>query len=408
MEKKTAIIGAGAAGVFCASLLREAGYGQRIEIFEAGRKALAKVAVTGGGRCNLTNSFAAVSDLSQVYPRGARLMKERFRSFDNNDCMEWFRTHGVRLVTQEDNCVFPASQDAMEIVRTLLGCLGGEKDRDRVLIRCSCPVRSIIPEASGGYTLICGQGERHFFDRVIVTSGGMPKQSTLLEGLDIETVESVPSLFTFTIRDRITELMGTVVNAGVGISGTKFRASGALLITDWGMSGPAILKLSSYAARHLHDNGYKAQLSVNWTEGSEEDARNMLTELGKGNGKKFLRSVHPKEIPSRLWSFLMDRSGIREDMRWAELGRSGINRICNTLVNDNYQILGRTRFREEFVTCGGVSLKSVRRDTLEARNHPGLYFAGEVLDVDAVTGGFNLQAAWTTAYTVASAILDTP
>ena len=406
MESKTAIIGAGAAGVFCAALLREAGYRHGIEIFEAGRKPLAKVALTGGGRCNLTNSFDAVSDLSQVYPRGARLMKEQFRSFSNRDCMEWFRSHGVKLVTQEDNCVFPASQDAMEIVRTLLACLGGEKDRDRIPIRCSCPIKSIIPEAESGYTLLDAQGTRYHFDRVIVTPGGLPKQSTMLESLDIEIIESIPSLFTFTIRDGITDLMGTVVQAGVGISGTKFRATGPLLITDWGMSGPAILRLSSYAARHLHDNGYKAKLSVNWIQGSEEDARNMLTELGRDNGRKYLRSVHPGEIPSRLWSFLMDRCGIRDDMRWGELGRSGTNRICNTLVNDSYDILGRTRFREEFVTCGGVSLKSVRRDTLEARNHTGLYFAGEVLDVDAVTGGFNLQAAWTTAHAVASALLS--
>ena len=426
---KIAIIGAGAAGCFCAIELKRRMPSASVDVFEAGPKALAKVAVTGGGRCNLTNSFEGISSLSAAYPRGEKLMKRLFRSFDHNDTVRWFENEGVRLVLQEDHCYFPASQDAMEIVNTLLTGMR----RAGVTLHTHRRVSGICPIPSGGYSLAFASAadfprsdlaavvqhisptieaptvRDYTFDIVVVTTGGSPKLSGLgmLDGLGLEIVPPVPSLFTFNLPGSpVRELMGTVVeNASASLSGTKFKASGPLLITHWGMSGPAILKLSSYAARYLADNEYTATLSVNWFgEQSEQSVRETLAGMSSANKQKLIINTHPSFLPSRLWTYLILKCGIREDSRWAELGSKGMNRLVNTLINDEYQIRGKSRFKEEFVTCGGVALSNVNPSTLECKHRPGLYFAGEILDVDAITGGFNLQAAWTMAHTVAASI----
>lgn len=397
--KKIAIIGAGAAGTFCATQLRRALPDAAIDIYEAGPKALAKVAITGGGRCNLTNSFEGIGDLSEAYPRGHRLMKRLFKVFDHGTCQRWFEDEGVRLVRQDDFCIFPQSQDAMEIVRTLLrGCRGCN-------IHLGTRISSIRKEER--FILEYGEGKKTEADIVVVTTGGYPRSgnASFLKELGLEMVESLPSLFTFSIDDPVREMMGTVVDATASIPGTKFKAHGPLLITDWGMSGPAILKLSSYAARYLAEQQYRTALAVNWINGNEEDARKLLAKLADGNGKKLVSSVHPDEIPSRLWNYLVTKSGLRGDIRWAEIGKTGMNRFCNTLINDSYQVSGKTRFKDEFVTCGGVSLTEVNQGTMESKRYPGLYFAGEILDIDAITGGFNLQAAWTTGYVAADSII---
>lgn len=442
---KIAIIGAGAAGCFCAVELKRRMPSASVEVFEAGTKALAKVAITGGGRCNLTNSFEGISSLSIAYPRGDKLMKRLFRSFDQRSTWQWFENEGVKLVLQEDHCVFPASQDAMEIVNTLLARMR----QAGVTLHTKRKVTGIFPRPDGGYTLSVAELskvqslrqaqrpdslapesiisvpepvegpilqksqrlDKHncLADIVVVTTGGSPKLSGLgmLDGLDLEIVPPVPSLFTFNLPGSpVRELMGTVVeNASASLVGTKFKASGPLLITHWGMSGPAILKLSSYAARYLAENEYSATLSVNWFgDAGEQDVRDRITALSKDSPQKQILNTHPSELPSRLWTYLATKCGIREDARWAELGSKGINRLVNTLINDEYQIRGKSRFKEEFVTCGGVALSNINLNTLESKNHPGLYFAGEVLDVDAITGGFNLQAAWSMGYTVARSI----
>jgi len=247
------------------------------------------------------------------------------------------------------------------------------------------------------------------YDAVVVTTGGSPRPEGLkmLDGLDLETVSPVPSLFSFNIPSSpVRELMGTVVNnASASLAGTKFKASGPLLITHWGMSGPAILKLSSYAARHLAENGYEATLLVNWMgTDNEQEIRAKMHGFAASSGQKMVANSHPEEIPSRLWSYLISKAGIRPDIRWAEIGSKGINKLINTLGSDEYQIRGKSRFKDEFVTCGGVSLNSINNKTLECKKHPGLYFAGEVLDVDAITGGFNLQAAWSTGFLAALSI----
>lgn len=442
---KIAIIGAGAAGCFCAIELKRRMPSASVEVFEAGTTALAKVAISGGGRCNLTNSFEGISSLSIAYPRGDKLMKRLFRSFDQRSTWQWFENEGVKLVLQEDHCVFPASQDAMEIVNTLLARMR----QAGVTLHTKRKVTGIFPRPEGGYTISVAELskvqslrqaqrpdslapesiisvpepvegpilqksqrlDKHncLADIVVVTTGGSPKLSGLgmLDGLDLEIVPPVPSLFTFNLPGSpVRELMGTVVeNASASLVGTKFKASGPLLITHWGMSGPAILKLSSYAARHLAENEYSATLSVNWFgDAGEQDVRDRITALSKDSPQKQILNTHPSELPSRLWNYLISKCGIREDARWAELGSKGMNRLVNTLINDEYQIRGKSRFKEEFVTCGGVALSNINLNTLESKNHPGLYFAGEVLDVDAITGGFNLQAAWSMGYTVARSI----
>lgn len=454
---KVAIVGAGAAGCFCAIELKRRMPSASVEVFEAGAKALAKVAITGGGRCNLTNSFEGISSLSAAYPRGDKLIKRLFRTFDQKSAWRWFENEGVKLVLQEDHCVFPASQDAMEIVNTLLARMR----QAGVTLHTKRKVTGIFPRPDGGYTLSVSElskvrslrraqlprgsvaefskeqslrnaqrpvgsvhevvegpmsqnyqrrDDRNFqADIVVVTTGGSPELSGLgmLDGLELEIVPPVPSLFTFNLPGSpVRELMGTVVdNANASLVGTKFNAAGPLLITHWGMSGPAILKLSSYAARYLAENEYSATLTVNWFgDAGEQDVRDRIIALSKDSPQKQILNTHPSELPSRLWNYLISKCGIREDARWAELGSKGMNRLVNTLINDEYQIRGKSRFKEEFVTCGGVALSNINLNTLESKNHPGLYFAGEVLDVDAITGGFNLQAAWSMGYTVARSI----
>lgn len=411
--QRIAVIGAGAAGCFCAAELRRCLPRARVDVFEAGSRPLAKVAVTGGGRCNLTNSFEFIGPLSEAYPRGAHLMKRLLRTFSQEDACRWFEAAGVPLVLQDDQCVFPRSQDAMDIVHALLRRMDGVNLHLRTPVRYVRPARtpnqvggdeSVMPGSTGhltGNLLVDGEP----FDAVVVTTGGAPKGLPLLDGLDLEWVPTVPSLFTFTVKDeKLRALMGLVADVDVAIPGTPFKAWGALLITDWGLSGPAVLKLSSYAARYLAETGYKAPLTVTWTVGGEAGARASLTAKSAGNPQRLIANTPPSGLPARLWNYLITKSGVRPDIRWAELGSKGFNRLVHILLQDTYEIAGKTKFREEFVTCGGVALGNVNPATLESKRHPGLYFAGEVLDIDAITGGFNLQAAWTTGYMAAHSI----
>ena len=388
---RTAIIGGGAAGFFLAINLKELCPEMEVTILERSKRVLAKVEISGGGRCNCTNSFAEVRDLSAVYPRGHRLMKRLMKGFSQRDAYAWFERHGVRLTTQEDQCVFPASQDA----HTIINCFLAEARRHQIEIRTERLVESLDELAD--------------FDFIAVTTGGSPKPEGLrwLSDLGHEIASPVPSLFTFRIDDeRLHNLMGTVVEEATAyIPGTNFRASGPLLITHWGMSGPAILKLSSYAARHLAEHDYRQPLAVNWLSRNDEAIKQELSRLSIEGGKKMFASLRPFDLPTRLWTYLLDKSlGQRAQSPWLSLNQKEINRLTNTLANDTYEIAGRAAFKDEFVTCGGIALDAVNPATLESRHVPHLYFAGEVLDIDGITGGFNFQAAWTTAYSVAQAI----
>ena len=400
---RIAILGAGAAGCFCAIQIKRKLPEAIVEVFESGTKPLAKVAVTGGGRCNLTNSFRDVTHLRSAYPRGEQLMRRALRRFSHEDTLRWFEQEGVRLVTQDDGCVFPVSQDAMQIVNTL-----SVRMREAgVVLHTSHCVSGILP-APEGYT-VAFKDERlaaRHFDSVVCTIGGCPSLHMLsafrhLPGITIAA--PVPSLFTFCIDNtHLTQLMGCVVNAvSVSLAGTKMHAEGPLLITHWGMSGPAILRLSSYAARHLAEQNYRATLCVNWlNSNSEQEAIEAIGELQKTAGKRQLQSLYPRQFTANLWQFLLSRAGVDCTKRWAELSRKETCKLCATLTSDLYRIEGKGKYKEEFVTCGGIGLDSVNISTLEAKHHPRLYFAGELLDVDGITGGFNLQAAWSMAWVV--------
>ena len=455
-QRRVAIVGAGAAGCFAAIETARRLPEADIHVFERMKKPLAKVALTGGRRCNLTNSFAGVRSLEAVYPRGHRLMKRLLREFGHEDTMAWFEREGVELVTQTDECVFPASQRADEIVQTLLAAMR----RSGVKLHCEQGVKEICPAEGGGYRLAFDNRPAEWFDTVVVTTGGSPRKAGLsfLQPLGLELVEPVPSLFSVTVEDEgLCALSGTVVeNASVRFTGTKMKAQGALLITHLGLSGPAMLKLSAYAARLLHERDYRAEISINWLgDMNEEEAGMLINELARQNGAKQVGNVWPTVLNRRLWHFLLQSLHLSAEMRWNDFVKPNeqsqtclsfamarnctfkndfvkpneqrsslleyaamakdrtfkngqlpktLRRMAAQLTNHVFQISGRNPYKEEFVTCGGVALTELHPATLECKRHPGLYFAGEVADVDAITGGFNLQAAWTMGYVAAKAI----
>ena len=385
--KKVSIIGGGAAGFFCAIRLKELSPATDVTIFEQQHKVLAKVAISGGGRCNCTNSFAAIRDLSQAYPRGATLLKRLFKQFSPQDSYAWFENHGVPLVVQPDECVFPKAQDSQAII----DCFMQQVRKHNINIvygrRIDDPI-SLLND----------------FTDVVVTVGGM-QHSQLQLPTPLST--PVPSLFTFNIHDdALHQLMGIVTETTItSIPGTKLKADGPLLITHWGMSGPSILKLSSYAARYLAEHNYQAPLSVNWTgETNAEKVRENLVEIMESQSdKRLIDNIHPYGLNSRLWQYLLHKIQL-DGKHIGDIGKKALNRIVEALTNDQYAIASRCHYKDEFVTCGGVPLDTINKHTLESLTTPHLYFAGEVLDIDGITGGFNFQAAWTTADAVARAI----
>jgi len=400
---RIAIIGGGAAGFFAAIRAKETRPDSDVVIYEKGSSPLAKVAVTGGGRCNLTNSFAAIKDLKQAYPRGDKLMKRLFKTFDYHDAYEWFESRGVELVTQDDECVFPRSQSSQSII----DCLTENARRLGVTIITHHALGQIVPRENYLHLIFNNGQKEEDADRVIITTGGHPREDAFgyLKDLGHEITPPVPSLFTFNINDKpLRALMGTVVEHAItAIAGTKMRSEGALLITHWGMSGPAILRLSSYGAQWMAERNYRFQIAVNWVgETNASIISEALTETVIRNGGKQMGNMRCFDLPSRLWLHLLKRADIPAEKRWGELGKKGLNKLVEALTNDGYGVEGKSSWRDEFVTCGGVSLASIQPNTLESKHVKGLYFAGEVCDVDAITGGFNLQAAWTMGYVAGS------
>ena len=388
---RVAIIGGGAAGFFLAINLKERCPQAEVTIMERAQRVLRKVELSGGGRCNVTNTFEDVNDLKAVYPRGHRLMKRLFGRFDQRQAWQWFEQRGVPLVAQADHCVFPRSQDA----RTISGLFLSEARRLGIDVRTGSTVSSL--SGLTGYDAIC------------VTTGGQPRRDGLL-WLQQDIVEPVPSLFTFSIADeQLHALMGTVAErATVLIPGTKLRADGPLLITHWCMSGPAILRLSSYATRHLAEAAYQSPLMVNWASATEGEAAEAIATMMRTCAHRLVPTVAPLALPQRLWAYLAAKVlGQRAAQApWGSLNTKEQRRLVSAIMADEYRISGRAPHRDEFVTCGGVALSAVNPNTLESRTRPGLFFAGEVLDIDGVTGGFNFQVAWTTAFTVAANFHD--
>jgi predicted Rossmann fold flavoprotein len=358
------------------------------------------VRVSGGGRCNLTNGCETISELCSAYPRGGKALKKAFYKFNNHDTIKWFESRGVPLIVQDDLRVFPKSGDSQSIV----DCILSEANRLGVEIQTGQPVKAVKPageeleiEFESGIQLPLK------FDKVIVTTGGSPQRKGLewLEKLGHKIADPVPSLFSFNMPgEAIKELMGVSVDhVIVRLQGTKLVSEDSLLITHWGMSGPAILKLSSFGARILHEIDYRFKIQVNWAdELNNEVVVEDLNKLIRDHPARLLSNLKPYSLPGRLWDFLLDKTDIPGNKTWKEVSKKDLNRLVNILTNDVYQVDGRTTLKDEFVTCGGVGLESVDMSTMESKVLNNLYFAGEVLDIDAITGGFNLQAAWTTGY----------
>jgi len=395
-----AIIGGGAAGFFAAIAAKENHPNAQVTIFEKSKKILSKVKVSGGGRCNVTNGSTSIKHLVGAYPRGGKQLKQAFRIFSTQHTMEWFENRNVPLMIQEDNCVFPVSQNSQSVI----DCFLKETQRLGIKIKMGQGVQAIIPiENQIQLKFIKEEFQTLIFDKVIVATGGSPKRKNLewLEQLSHKIKDPVPSLFTFNMpAEKITELMGIVVEKTlVSIQGTKLKSDGPLLITHWGMSGPAILKLSAFGARILNEKDYKFKVQVNWVnelnnEMVKEELKNIITI----HSQKQLSNYRPYLLPERLWLFLLQKLNLPTQKRWGELGKKGLNKLTTGLTNDIYEVSGKTTFKEEFVTCGGVSLESINFKTMESKVCKNLYFAGELIDVDGITGGYNFQAAWTTAW----------
>lgn len=394
-----AIIGAGAAGMMAAVTAAEHHPAAKIIVFEKGWKALKKVSISGGGRCNLTNACVPASEFLKAYPRVSKQLKHAFYRFSNNDTMDWFSKNGVPLVIQADGCVFPQKQDAMEIVN----CLMHRANIFGIEIRFASAVEALHQD-NGGWKIKSQQGiAKEVFNKVIITTGGSPKAEGLdwLRELGHSIVHPVPSLFSFNVKDSaLNKLMGVVAdNVLLSIPHTTFKAEGPLLITHWGISGPAVLKLSSHAARYLHEVEYETVLQVNWIHGLKQEATfNLLSDFSLTNKAKRMAANAAVKLPVRLWSHLIEKAGFATDKKYAEVGSKQLRKLAELLTSDKICMSGKTTFKEEYVTAGGVALQDVNMHSMESKICKDLYFAGEVLDIDAITGGYNLQAAWSTGY----------
>jgi len=391
------VIGGGAAGFFAALSCKQHHPDHSVTILERSDKLLAKVKVSGGGRCNVTHACFENAQLAKFYPRGGKLLKKAFFQFNTEDTVEWFESRGVKLKVEEDNRMFPITNDS----QTIIDCLMREADNLGVTIKKGVSISGISKK--GNQFILAAGGNELVADKIIIASGGSPKAEGFnwLKQLGHTIIPPVPSLFTFNMPDEpIKKLMGVVANpVSLKIKSTKLNSEGALLITHWGMSGPAVLKLSSWGARELNAMNYKFEILVNWLGGkSEQELREFLDSEIQNIGKRQIGNKNPFQLPNRLWSFFLEKNEINAETPWNQLKKKNLNKLLNTLVNDCYKAEGKTTFKEEFVTCGGVSLEEVSFESMESKVCPGIYFAGEVLDIDAVTGGFNFQAAWTTGF----------
>jgi hypothetical protein len=401
---KVVVIGGGAAGFFAAIQCAQANPSAEVLILEKSSKLLAKVKVSGGGRCNVTHACFDLKQLSLAYPRGEKQLKSAFSRFMTNDTVNWFETHGVKLKTEEDGRMFPKTDDS----QTIIDCLMKEAKKLKIEIRTETEVKSVRNNFYGGFEVMLGNGQTLEAAKVIVATGGSPKEEGLhwLKQLGHTIEEPVPSLFTFNIPDKVLhELSGIAVNpAKVKIVDSRYELNGPILITHWGLSGPVVLKLSAFAARYLAEKNYEFTIKVSWLNEKKEDvARMELMNLKAANPAKQMNHLFPYILPKRLLDYLFIKAEVDPKKPWAEISKDDINRLIQNLLYDTYTVTGKTMFKDEFVTCGGVSLDDVNFKNMESKRIKGLFFAGEVLDIDAITGGFNFQAAWTTGYIAGNA-----
>lgn len=401
-EVDVIVVGGGAAGCFSAIQAGTHFPGAKIVVLEKSARPLAKVKISGGGRCNVTNAESDPEKLAANYPRGSRFLRKAFHRFSSADMVNWLSDRGIRLREYPDGCLFPVTNDS----QTIIDCFLHELNRLHIPIQTSQKVISVTH--TGEKWEVATPDTIYVAKSVIITAGGQPKHSgfDFCAHLNLNIIAPLPSLFTFNMpQEPIRELMGIVAeNAMVKIAGEKWSTNGPLLITHWGMSGPAVLKCSAFGARILAEKNYDTTVLVNWTgefgqETIREDIKNQLT-----SPKKMVNQTM-YSIKSRLWNYLMTKAGIHEETRWNELSTKQQNRLIEVLANDTYQMQGKTTFKEEFVTAGGIDLSEIDVQTMQSKKYSGLFFAGEVMDIDGVTGGYNFQAAWTTAFIAGKSVL---
>jgi predicted Rossmann fold flavoprotein len=403
MASQLFVIGGGAAGFFAAIACAEKNPRQHVIILEKTATLLAKVRISGGGRCNVTHACFDPAVLVQHYPRGGAALRGPFTRFQPRDTIEWFVRHGVPLKTEADGRVFPITDRSSTIVE----CLIAAAQRADVEIRTSVTIDSIERGDRSGFVVRSRTGEPLSADRVLLATGSNRHGYDWAVAFGHTIEPPVPSLFTFSIDDpRLQGLAGvSVQNAQVQIDGTRLQQRGPVLITHWGLSGPAILKLSAWSARVLHDRRYQTAVRVNWLPDLNEDQlRQRLLTIKTGQARQLIAATSPFSLPLRLWQRLIGAAEITEELRWTELSKRHIAALIEQLLHSVYQLHGKGEFKEEFVTCGGVNLDEVNFKTMESRRCPGLYFAGEILDIDGVTGGFNFQSAWTTGWLAGQAM----
>ncbi len=398
------VIGGGAAGFFAAIRAAECDPNTQVIILEKGREVLQKVKVSGGGRCNVTHACFDPRELVKHYPRGSRELLGPFSRFQPGDTVGWFEQRGVRLKAEEDGRMFPVTDSS----QTIINCLMQAALKTGVQVLTGENVQQITqPNTPGGLWSVASQSGTVFqTKKLMVATGSSTRIWELLGELGHRIVPAVPSLFTFNIKDpRLAGLMGlSVPSAAVRVLGEKLSATGPLLITHWGMSGPGILRLSAWGARILAEKKYNFDIEVSWLNYSTDEMAEELGEAKLAHSKKIIASQNPfPTLPRRLWESLVTASGIPAELRWADLSKEKLRKLATELGAGRYHVSGKSTFKEEFVTAGGIALEEVNFKTFESKIHPGLHFAGEVLDIDAITGGFNFQAAWTGGWLVGSA-----
>ncbi len=404
MQKKLIVIGGGAAGFFCAVNAARMNPDLKVVIIEKSNKLLSKVKVSGGGRCNTTHACFEIPDLVKKYPRGQNFIKKAFHWFNTNDTVQWFAERGVVLKTEADGRMFPVTNDS----QTIINCLLKDADKYGVEIILQSEVTAINCN-DGVFELQTPNAKPQTATHICIACGGYPKTTMFkwLKKTGHHIEEPVPSLFTFNIPGNpVTQLMGvSVENATVKITGSKLSSEGPLLITHWGMSGPAILRLSAWGARELADKQYHFSILINWLSSyKEQDLRNDWQSYREEFAAQKTGNKNPFGLPNRLWLYLLSCSGINPDTRWADILSKEQNKLISYLTSQEFQVKGKTTFKEEFVTCGGIKLTEIDPNTMQSKLVPGLYFAGEVMDIDGITGGFNFQHAWTSGWIAAKSI----
>ena len=394
------IVGGGAAGFFTAINIVEKNPKLKVAILERGKEVLSKVRVSGGGRCNVTHACFEPNELVKFYPRGEKELRGPFHQFCSRDTIEWFGNHGVELKIEDDGRMFPVSNSS----QTIIDCFLKASQKPGIAVLTGQSVQSIFKKDN--FWKVETQSETYIAEKLILATGSNPKIWEMLQTYGHAIVSPVPSLFTFNIKDsRIKELPGVSAIVSVKVKDTKLTSTGPLLITHWGMSGPAILKLSAWGARILHDKNYQFTIFVNWlNDVATEDAEKIMKELKQEHAKKAVSKKSPFDFPNRLWESLVVSSSIESETKWADVSKIQLQNLANQLTNSSFQVNGKSTFKEEFVTAGGIDLKEINFKTMESKLQENLYFAGEIVNIDAITGGFNFQNAWTSGFIVANAV----